>query len=173
MSRLAKIIIACGAVTIALLASYMDEDPVPRIAPQPKQINNSSVENTIDQAHSSRRVSHSSKVTELLPKLDDVRNEAADDPHSTPASLIAFAAELGERLTEALVSESSASTYLRELSECAAATDQDTLPSAQALCLMHAKLVVRKFPALSETLVLIEKHSNPEALRRARLVGKR
>src|SRR5690349_7521916 len=52
------------------------------------------------------------------PTLDQVRQEAAENPHSPPISIIGFSAMLGPKMETALESEAAAIELFKELEIC-------------------------------------------------------
>lgn len=104
-------------------------------------------------------------VAKLIPRAEDVRAEVAKNPHGTPEALVRLSVSLGDRL-DALKSESDASGFLDELDECVTKSSVPTTSDAKTLCLLNAKRVGEKFPALESKFANLEKRA-PEKVRQA------
>lgn len=102
------------------------------------------------------------------PEKEAVLTEVKQDPHTTPPSLIAFAANLGKRMTGALKSEATATQLFDELERCLSAST--TLPSAQAMCLHDAQRLGARFSSLSERYRIFQAKASPEVQNLARFV---
>jgi hypothetical protein len=105
-----------------------------------------------------------------LPRSEVLRNEVARNPHGTPRSILVLGAELGVRLRVALRSESDARVFFSHLRECVVGNSTDTPPpSVQALCFVHARQLVRRFPGspglpgLRDELAELDSALSPEA----------
>jgi hypothetical protein len=84
------------------------------------------------------------------PSAEIVRSEVARNPHTTPPSLIQFAAAMSAKFSRAVQSPENAKIYLEELERCIDADSPSTVASAQGLCILHMRELVGRFPVLEE-----------------------
>ncbi len=104
-------------------------------------------------------------VVELRPATTTLRKEVAKDPHTTPQALTAFSIELGNRL-DAVKTKNDANGFMDELQACLEQKDANgSLPAAsvQTICLLDAKHLSEKFPALSSRLESLRAKADPRA----------
>lgn len=91
-------------------------------------------------------VTQSASETQLHPPtLEKINDEVSKDPHTRPHSLLEFASDLAPKMRKAYESEELASTFFRELRECALnSTNPETI---RQICLSNAKLLFEKYPS--------------------------
>ncbi len=108
--------------------------------------------------------SSTQKVSDKIPSIAHVRDEVAKDPHSTPASLLSFAADLAPKMEAGMKDEKSAQHFIEELKDCALGNGAE---SARALCLSDAQMLSKKFPSLQPQFENILDHADPRVSRLA------
>lgn len=89
-------------------------------------------------------MSELSKTPLLIPNLDDIREQAKNNPHTMAPKLNEFGVHIHERTEFALKSEANASIVMDEFISCAKNV-KETLPSMRALCLHQAREISQKF----------------------------
>lgn len=104
-------------------------------------------------------------IKELAPTVESVRDEVAGDPHVTPKAILDFSIALGQKMEQAEVSEDAARKFFSELEECVLTEGQTTAHSVQALCLLNAKRLAKKYSTLQTNLERLEVKAHPEAVR--------
>lgn len=97
------------------------------------------------------------------PSLGQVRKEVAENPHSTPISIIDFAAKLGPKMERAFESEAAALLLFDELKRCT--LNSTLLISIQTICLSNAQLLVNSYPKLETQFISLKEQASPEAVR--------
>ncbi len=102
-------------------------------------------------------------VEKLIPKIEDIREEIAQDPHQTPQSLLNFAVELSEKMDVALRSREASEFLLSELKDCTAGEKVKTAPSASAACIKNAYELSAKYDELRHEADLVNSQADPEA----------
>jgi hypothetical protein len=110
------------------------------------------------------------RLTLDLPNLKDVRKEIARDPHTTPPSLVTFAADLGGKMDEALTSETKASYFFGQLERCALSGKGSTR-SVQALCLSDAQRVQDKYKSLKNDYDHLQSQAPAEVVKMSKIVN--
>lgn len=98
-------------------------------------------------------------VARFMPSLEQERSEVAKDPHGTPESVLKFSLSLGERL-DSLESEDEAASFIDELDECVTRPPKPNSTSSKALCLLNAKKVAGKYPALDAKAANLESRAD-------------
>ncbi|MEN9529023.1 MAG: hypothetical protein RI932_896 [Pseudomonadota bacterium] len=95
-----------------------------------------------------RRVNQYPKPTlDNPPPAKQVREEAAQDSHTTPQSLIAFAEDLAESLQTAYTNSEARYNVSRQLIACAKDSQaKGAAQAARALCLTNLERLKEKFP---------------------------
>ncbi len=97
------------------------------------------------------------------PSVDQIRQEVASDPHSTPISILNFAAKLGPKMEQALETEETALVFFEELKKC---TLNSTLPvSIQAICLSNVQILTETYPILEDQMNIIKEQASAESVR--------
>ncbi|MES2962553.1 MAG: hypothetical protein V4760_01595 [Bdellovibrionota bacterium] len=104
-------------------------------------------------------------VAQLIPSIENLRAEVAKNPHGTPQGLSKFSISLGDRL-DALKNEVEAGNFMEELDECVTKPSVETTSDVKTLCLLNAKRVGEKFPALRAKSANLEARA-PEKVRKA------
>ena len=106
----------------------------------------------------------------LPPNLGDVREEAAQNPHGTPPSLLAFAAMMGERMETALASESDAERFFPELESCVDDSAGSQAPQTRVVCLVNAGRLARRHPKLASRYDELSR-KNPSIAQLVKMTG--
>lgn len=97
------------------------------------------------------------------PKHRTVWEEAEQDPHTTPPSLLKFAREMAPLMERALANPKDAELLTNELEQCML---NDTLAqSARALCLSNAERLAAKHPGLKNQAEAMKRKASPEIAR--------
>jgi len=109
-------------------------------------------------------------VSELEPALEDLRKEVAENPHATPQGLIRFSEVLYLKQVEAEKSEEKAKEFFLELQDCALNKTGRESRNVEALCLLTAKNLKKKYASLNRSVEALESRVNPETARLTRLV---
>ena len=104
-------------------------------------------------------------IEKQIPKLQDVRNEIAKNPHVTPHSLVQFSADLGDKMVLALQSKEASQFMMKQLDACASGEAVATASSASAVCIKSAYELSAKYPELIGDSDKIRDHADPEALK--------
>ena len=100
-------------------------------------------------------------IIKIAPRPDAIRTEVAKDPHHTPSSILAFAAELGEKMEAALQSPETAPQFFTELQDCV--SEQSGLTTTvRAICLSNAKHLAKEVPSLQDQYQNLQQTVQPE-----------
>jgi len=84
---------------------------------------------------------------ENLPQVNQIREEAGRDPHSTPQSLLAFAEELSVSMQGAFSNRETRFDVSRQLIACARdGQAKGSAQAARALCLYNLERLKERFP---------------------------
>lgn len=83
---------------------------------------------------------------EALPPDTKVKDEAGENPHRTPESLITFAEKMGPLVEKAMTNKEDAKKLIVDLRDCA--LDSKVAHSARALCLSNADKLAAAHPEL-------------------------
>lgn len=120
---------------------------------------------TVASSRSNQKNSAQLPLMALLPLNTELRQEVARNPHQTPPSLLRFGADVGKRLSQAKKSETEASRFLTELSECGTSELGAQMPvQVQAMCLITASQLGKVWPTLHSRVEEILKSSDPKSL---------
>lgn len=99
------------------------------------------------------------------PAGEEVRDQAMQDPHSSPRALLDFAHSLSGLMVRAMESEDAAREGFGELETCVSDASGGTAVQARLICLANAKRLADQYPdALATRVTELER-------RNARLVG--
>lgn len=101
----------------------------------------------------------------VAPRREEVVREARENPHATPESLRALARLVAERSEQIQGSLPRARRLFVELSRCALASPEQTVPSAQAYCLSRAQGLSQAFPALGPEYDALIRRTAPQISR--------
>ena len=104
-------------------------------------------------------------VKELLPNVNEMREEVAANPHLTPMAITRFSLALGRRL-DALQSIQDGAAFMAELNGCVTDRDQRNernIRSVQSLCILNARKTRNKFPDLEKQYQDVKKKADPAA----------
>ena len=85
-------------------------------------------------------------IAEMAPKKEELREQVAENPHQAPSSLLTFAAELGDRLDQAVANPSQTRPFFKELSDCVQGAGAGSSTSVQAVCLATARRMSESVP---------------------------
>jgi len=107
------------------------------------------------------------KISALAPTRAVLREEVEKDPHRTPESFHAFAAEIGHRMEALKRSPEKAPQFFSELSECVKSSELSSTPTVQALCLTNARRLGKMFPGLKADAEKLNAAAKPEVRRLA------
>jgi hypothetical protein len=116
---------------------------------------------TLQSVRASLRISDKRSISELAPRVSQVREEVQKNPEHAPPSLLFFATELGKRFQIATLSLGNATGFFDELNSCL----EDSRPlatSARALCLREGERLTRYYPALRGNYDLLALKAAPE-----------
>lgn len=83
---------------------------------------------------------------DALPPDTKVKDEAGENPHRTPESLITFAEKMGPLVEKAMTNKEDARKLINDLRDCA--LDNQAAHSARALCLSNADKLAAAHPEL-------------------------
>lgn len=103
-----------------------------------------------------------------LPENELLRNEVASNPHATPNSLIRFSVEVAQKMELALASETSSKILFQQLEACV--TKSDGAHSAQAVCLINAKRIAKKYKDLRSDYDSLIRKADPEVVSQIRIL---
>ncbi len=110
-------------------------------------------------------------IREGMPKLDEIREEIARDPHSPPLSGLRFTIMIAQRMQKAQGSEEESRKLFAEVEDCARNEDPaSSVPSLQAVCLQTAREIVERYPGLQNRFDEMMAKAEPEAAAIAREV---
>jgi hypothetical protein len=102
------------------------------------------------------------------PLVSDLREEARQNPHETPPSLLRFGADIGVRMKEAQKNKAAAVAFLAELKTCAVPPHLDESPvQARALCIVSAHELAQAWPDLSGDVDELVENSDSDAVQLA------
>ena len=104
-------------------------------------------------------------LVETMPSVESMRSEVEANPHRTPPSLLAFAAQLAPRFDEALKSPVAAEKFFGELKDCVQALPSTNTRSVRALCLMNVRRIGEKLPAFHARVNEFLEKADPEIVR--------
>jgi hypothetical protein len=102
-------------------------------------------------------------LVKTIPTVLEIRSQVRANPHETPQALLAFAYVLAKRLGPALESETAAAGFLPDLQACALSDVAKTLASVRGLCLVNARKLALKFPALGPEFEELTARADSEA----------
>ena len=109
-------------------------------------------------------------IAKVLPKLEIVRAEVAENPHVTPRAVIDFSLSLGDRM-KAVHSEKDAALLLEELDTCATNPVHPTTQSIKSLCYISAERLAAKYPTLQSRLAHLASRTNEQVRATAALLN--
>lgn len=99
----------------------------------------------------------------IPPTIASLREEVKKDPHSTPHSLLRFAADLGVRMKAAKTDNAEAQKLLGELTTCVTSDQDGASPvQARALCLVTARELAQQWPDMHDDVEKLVKGADPE-----------
>lgn len=127
----------------------------------------SSIPSVIVSSSPSPGVESAEKISTFAPTISTLREEVEKDPHRTPDSFHAFAAEMGRRMEAVQRTPEKAPQFFSELSECVKNPELASTPTVQALCLTNARRLGKKFPNLKAEAEKLNAAATPEARRLA------
>ncbi len=104
-------------------------------------------------------------IEKQIPKLQNVRDEVAKNPHRTPHSLMQFSADLSDKMVLALQSKEASQYMMKQLDACASGDAVATASSASAVCIKSAYELSAKYPELVGDSDKIRDHADPKALK--------
>lgn len=168
-------VLLVSVVLIAVICSWVSAGPEERSAAeessvatreQPRMMpsaegsfyTNAASRDTVDGGHT-----RAAPSVLAAPSVDQVRQEVAENPHHTPRSIIAYAAELGPKMERALESEEVALAFFEELKTCCL---NSTLPVViQAICLSNAQVLMEAHATLEGPFVSLKGQARAEAVK--------
>ncbi len=104
-----------------------------------------------------------------LPEVEDYRDQAEKNPHSTPEVVLKFAAQMGPKMEAAFNSEEAALALMPELKDCAL---QAEIRSIRALCFSNVVELETKYPSLQNPRKELESEMDSATLELARKLPK-
>lgn len=106
-------------------------------------------------------------IMDLVPLLEDYRNEIAANPHGAPPSLKKFSEAMAVKMEPALKDPSAARDLIPQLEECVKGA---SISAVQQSCLVNAQRLSQKHPALAAQVQAIEEAAPKEVRKRAMLM---
>jgi hypothetical protein len=100
-------------------------------------------------------------LSELAPRLDDVRYEVRKKPEMAPGSLLLFASAIGKRFQIALLSQANATGFFEDLNSCLDET-KPIAKTAKALCLKEGERLTHYYPVLQGNYDALALRASPE-----------
>ncbi len=87
-------------------------------------------------------------LAQIAPRVEQIRDQVALDPHGTPSGLMEFADEVGREMEEGFQSPEKAKELARMLEGCALPElEMPISQSARALCAENLRRLAERFPA--------------------------
>jgi hypothetical protein len=103
------------------------------------------------------------RLNQVIPTLEEIRNEVTEDPHNTPKSLIGFSIDIGERM-RSVKNESEATDLFREFEDCLFHKSNSSAQSIQALCLLNARRLSDQYKDLKNSYVALATRADRRVL---------
>lgn len=113
------------------------------------------------------KASASKPIMDMVPLLEDYRNEIAANPHGAPPSLRKFSEAMAVKMEPALKDPSAAKDLIPQLEECVKGA---SISAVQQSCLVNAMRLSQKHPALAGQVQAIEEAAPKEIRKRAMLM---
>lgn len=98
---------------------------------------------------------------EKNPTVEQVRAQAAENPHARPAILIEFSSRMARFMEVALSSEEAAERSAPELKKCIFSDPSEIVESARAICLVNFGRLVNVAPRLESELDEVRRNVDP------------
>lgn len=136
----------------------------PRAAPSE---NAAAATGNIKQVSPEARTAAQKPILDIVPSLEDYKNEIAANPHGAPPSLRRFSEAMAAKMEPALKDEGAARSLVPELSDC---VQSAAVTAAQQTCLVNAKRLSKIHPKLAGEVKAIEEAAPPEVRKRALLL---
>ncbi len=119
----------------------------------------------------------SPKLPDLLgnaasqPTTERMRAEVALNPHTTPAVMLDFAAQMSTFMTIALSSDEVSEQAARQLEQCVVSDGVDWIDSARALCLVNLERLAKADPILEKDVQSTRDQADARVALIARAMG--
>lgn len=163
-----RVLIFVFFVAVICLPLFLDFSSKGHINDPNKEPVSSKIKNSVpsfDRAHFKSNVSRIKdheviravyqKPFKLSPSKGQYQFEALADPHSTPPSLLRFAAMMAREMKQAKADVTDALELMDKLCRCALATNEEIL-AVRATCAENARTLARRYPSeLSKDLDML------------------
>jgi hypothetical protein len=166
-----KILLMAVALAAAILFSYLNRPQRPQEAPMAVWSEEPAPAASLEVSPSPQASPETSPspsrapLIEKIPSASSLREDVKKNPHVTPRGLVAFGAEMGERMEVAKKSESAARDFLPELKSCTEQPDDKAPLQVRALCLFSASQLSKQYPNLKSSVDEIYKSADPKAVK--------
>lgn len=98
-----------------------------------------------------------------LKNLEQIRDEAKNNPHRTPPSVIRTALEIGSAY-DSVKTQEEAQQFIEKMKSCAH-KDEETYTPIKASCLHYARKIADRYPELEPIYKDLRASTSPEALK--------